>query len=231
MVQIDRYASPESTGSSPTRSRPCGYVSTTWRHKAARPSPSSARRAPHRLPWRGRQAFERVTRDYDPGAPARVLTSDFSWDWGYESAKLIANRWPEVDAVVCANDLIALGFVQGSIDLGRNIPGELAITGCDDTFFSGVSRPTITSIAQPVWAIASTGIDLLARSTRQRPASLIELAPELHIRASTVPRAAAQSQRRGLLGLPGRLQGAVTKGGRRARPRPRWPPGGEDRCR
>ena len=131
-----------------------------------------------------------------------MLTSDFSWDWGYESAKLIANRWPEVDAVVCANDLIALGVVQGSIELGRDIPGELAITGCDDTFFSGVSRPTITSIAQPVWAIASTGIDLLARSTREgRPIS-IELAPELHIRASTVPRdstepAAGASRRAG----------------------------------
>ena len=152
-----------------------------------------------------RKAFERVTRDYDPAARARVLTSDFSWDWGYESAKVIANRWPEVDAVVCANDLIALGVVQGSIDLGRDIPGELAITGCDDTFFSGVSRPTITSIAQPVWAIASTGIDLLARSTRERQPISIELAPELHIHASTVPRDSTEpTARAAALALPPR---------------------------
>ncbi|HTW10155.1 MAG TPA: LacI family DNA-binding transcriptional regulator [Acidimicrobiales bacterium] len=131
-------------------------------------------------------AFQRVSRVIDPEAPTRVLTSDFSMDWGYDAAKLIANRWPEVDAVVCANDLIALGVVQGSIDLGRDIPKELAVTGCDDTFFSGVSRPTVTSIAQPVWEIARTGIDLLDRYTRERHAVSIELDPELHIRGSTV---------------------------------------------
>ena len=188
VVQIDRYASPnvDRVVTDPVKTvRLCvdhmaAQGCTTFAFVGAKSSASPA--------MARRKAFERVTRDYDPGARARVLTSDFSWDWGYESAKVIANRWPEVDAVVCANDLIALGVVQGSIDLGRDIPGELAITGCDDTFFSGVSRPTITSIAQPVWAIASTGIDLLARSTRERQPISIELAPELHIRASTVPR-------------------------------------------
>ena len=61
-------------------------------------------------------AFQRVSRVIDPQAPTWVLTSDFSMDWGYDAAKLIAYRWPDVDAVVCANDLIAApGVVQGSI--------------------------------------------------------------------------------------------------------------------
>jgi LacI family transcriptional regulator len=193
VVQIDRYASPnvDRVVTDPVKTvqlcvdHMAAQGCTTFAFVGAKSSASPAMARRH--------AFERVTRDYDPGAPARVLASDFSWDWGYESAKLIANRWPEVDAIVCANDLIALGVVQGSIDLGRDIPGELAITGCDDTFFSGVSRPTITSIAQPVWAIATTGIDLLARSTRERQPISIELAPELHIRASTVPRDIAET--------------------------------------
>jgi len=131
------------------------------------------------------RAFARLTRSIDPSAPARVLRNDFSVDWGYTAAKLIVNRWPQVDAVVCANDLIALGVVQGSLDLGRNIPGELAVTGCDDTFFSGLSRPTVTSIAQPVVEMARTAMDLMARHGRDsRPVS-IQLAPELHVRGST----------------------------------------------
>jgi LacI family transcriptional regulator len=188
VVQIDRYASPNVDR---VVTDPVETVQLCVDHMAAQgctafafvgaersASPAMARR----------RAFERVIRDYDPDARARVLTGDFSLGWGYESAKVVADRWPEVDAVVCANDLIALGVVQGSIDLGRDIPRELAITGCDDTFFSGVSRPTITSIAQPLLGMARTGIDLLAGSDRERQPVSIELAPELHIRGSTVPR-------------------------------------------
>ena len=131
------------------------------------------------------RAFKRLTRAIDPGAPARVLRGDFSVDWGYDAAKLTVNRWPQVDAVVCANDLIALGVLQGSLDIGRNIPGDLAVTGCDDTFFSGLSRPTVTSIEQPVLEMARTAVDLLALHDREtRPVS-IELAPKLHARGST----------------------------------------------
>jgi LacI family transcriptional regulator len=133
-----------------------------------------------------RFAFQRLVRTFDPGAPDRVLTSDFSLDWGFEAAKRIAKCWPEVDAVVCANDLIALGLVQGSIDLGRNIPQDLAVTGCDDTFLTGVNRPTITSVAQPVWEIARHAIDLLRRPPSGQEPLAIELAPELHARGSTV---------------------------------------------
>jgi DNA-binding LacI/PurR family transcriptional regulator len=170
-----------------------------------------------------RRAFERATRDYDPGAAARVLTGDFSLGWGYESAKLVANRWPEVDAVVCANDLIALGVIQGSIDLGRAIPGELAVTHCDDTFFSGVSRPTITSIAQPVRGIASTGIELLARPLEK------DIRCRSHSRQSYISvvrpcRATTQSQPPSPPGRPARLRGAAARSGPPPSRVARWEP-------
>ncbi len=186
VVQIDRYAT-----SSVDRvvTDPLKTVRLCVDHMAAQgcstfafvgakssASPAMARRL----------AFQRITRALDPGATGRVLTSDFSMDWGYEAAKVIANRWPQVDAVVCANDLIALGMIQGSVDLGRSVPQDLAVTGCDDTFFSGVSRPTVTSIAQPVWELARTGIDLLARPSKKRQPQSIELDPVLHVRGSTV---------------------------------------------
>ena len=72
-------------------------------------------------------------------------------------------------------------MIQGSVDLGRSVPQDLAVTGCDNTFFSGVSRPTVTSIAQPVWELARTGIDLLARPSKKRQPQSIELDPVLHV--------------------------------------------------
>ena len=134
---------------------------TTWRHKVVAPSPWCPGREELGVAGHGTSpGFPTDHWAFDPGATGRVLTSDFSMDWGYEAAKVIANRWPQVDAVVSANDLIALGVIQGSVDLGRSVPQDLAVTGCDDTFFSGVSRPTVTSVAQPA---------LGARSNRYGP--------------------------------------------------------------
>ncbi len=126
-----------------------------------------------------KRAFERLTKRLHPAVRARVLTADFSVNWGYAAAKLIASGWPEVDAVVCANDLIALGVIQGSVDLGRDVPRELAVTGCDDLFFSAVNRPTITSVAQPVSEMARTAIDMLARHGSETSPQLIKLEPLL----------------------------------------------------
>ena len=186
LVQVDRFASPHVDR---VYTDPVKTVRLSVEHMAAQDfrtfafvgAKSSASPAMGR-----RVAFQRVTRTFDPGASARVLTGDFSMDWGYEAAKLIAQRWPEVDAVVCANDLIALGVVQGSVDLGRDVPNDLAVTGCDDTFFSGAARPTVTSIAQPVWEIARSGIDLLHQLPSRRGPVSIQLEPELRVRGSTV---------------------------------------------
>jgi LacI family transcriptional regulator len=186
VVQIDRFASPyvHRVVTDPVKTvRLCvdhmaSQGCSTFAFVGAESSASPARAR--------QRAFERLARALDPAVPARVLTSDFSVDWGYTAAKLIANRWPEVDAVVCANDLIALGVIQGSVDLGRDIPGDFSVTGCDDTFFSGISRPTVTSIAQPVSEMARTAIDLLARYGSETSPLSIKLAPELYVRGSTV---------------------------------------------
>jgi len=185
VVQLDRYASPnvDRVVTDPTLT-----VRLSIEHMASQGcrtfafvgAESSASPAVDR-----RGAFQRVVRATDPGAPARVLSSSFSMDWGYEAAKTLARRWPAVDAVVCANDQIALGVVQGSLDLGREVPRDLAVTGCDDTFFTGVSRPTVTSIAQPVWEMARRSLGLLKEPGLDRKPVAIHLPPELRARGST----------------------------------------------
>jgi LacI family transcriptional regulator len=191
VVQIDRFASPNvhRVVTDPVTtvrlcvdhmaSRGCSTFAFVGANSSA--SPALARK----------RAFERLIKTLHPAVPARVLTGDFSVNWGYAAAKVVAGGWPEVDAIVCANDLIALGMLQGFLDLGRDVPRELAVTGCDDTFISGVSRPSITSVAQPVTEMAHTAIDLLARHRSETSPQLIELEPLLRVRGSTDRKPAA----------------------------------------
>lgn len=56
---------------------------------------------------------------------------------------------PEGVTAICAgNDLMAQGIVQWARDNNIRIPDDLSVIGFDDSIFSRVSSPMITSINQ-----------------------------------------------------------------------------------
>jgi LacI family transcriptional regulator len=132
-----------------------------------------------------KRSYQRLIAKVDANAPRRTLDGTFTADWGFEAAELILRRWPTVDAVICANDLIALGLVQGLLDHGRTIPAQIAVTGCDDTYFATASRPAITSVAQPVKEMAERAVSLVTTDDSTPAPGVFQLSPTLHPRAST----------------------------------------------
>jgi LacI family transcriptional regulator len=49
-------------------------------------------------------------------------------------------------AVICYNDLIALGFIKAATALGIHVPRDVAVTGIDNVPYGEVSAPTLTSV-------------------------------------------------------------------------------------
>lgn len=97
---------------------------------------------------------------------------------------------PKIDVVFASNDITAFGVVHALNDLGIKIPDEIAVIGFDNTFLTEGSRPTLSSVAQPVEEIARCAFDLLLRkiegSEEKRGEAHIELAPRLVPRASSL---------------------------------------------
>jgi LacI family transcriptional regulator len=126
----------------------------------------------------------------DRGAFARVYVGDLSLQWGGEVARtIVAARKPLPDALICANDLIALGAMQQLRRAGVRIPDDVAVTGIDDTPFGRVSEPELTTIRQPVDQIGDEAVAMLLRR-RQDPGRAprrLTLSPELIVRRSTIP--------------------------------------------
>ncbi|MGA5700501.1 LacI family DNA-binding transcriptional regulator [Peterkaempfera bronchialis] len=122
----------------------------------------------------------------DPRGADRVELGDFSVEWGRAAVDRI---WPSrPDAVVCANDLIALGALQRLQQLGADVPGEVAVTGFDDILITSLADPALTTVRQPVGELAAEAARLLDRrlaGERTGPHRAIRLAPELVIRASS----------------------------------------------
>ncbi|MEY8568818.1 LacI family DNA-binding transcriptional regulator [Brevibacterium linens] len=97
--------------------------------------------------------------------PAQDVTAerDYSREEGYACANQILrlHRASLIDAVVCANDLLAVGLLRALREANVNVPGDIAVTGWDNTPESGYSAPTLTTIAPDMDAIAKFAVEAL----------------------------------------------------------------------
>ncbi len=66
------------------------------------------------------------------------------------------------DAVICFNDVIAIGLLGGLHAAGIRVPEQIAVAGFDDIDEAGFSVPPLTTIAWDKRTIAETAIRLLA---------------------------------------------------------------------
>lgn len=113
----------------------------------------------------------------------RVLHCDFTVESGRAAAVKLRRRWPETDAVVCANDLIAFGVMQELTGIGVDLR-PVAISGFDDTVIADAAH--LTSVRQPVAEMAEAAVRLCVEAT-DSPTRLAQLtfSPTLIVRDST----------------------------------------------
>jgi LacI family transcriptional regulator len=89
-------------------------------------------------------------------------------------------------ALICQNDVIALGVLAGLARAGRSVPGDVSVVGNDDLPFAAHLRPALTTVRQPAAELGRTAADLLlAERDRDHRHRRIVLSPDLIVRAST----------------------------------------------
>lgn len=111
---------------------------------------------------------------------------DFTVDGGLRAARELLRRPGRPEAVVCADDQVALGTLLAAEELGLRVPGDLAVTGWDDIMAARHARPALTTVRQPMrelGARAARALDELITGVRATPLRQT-LATELVVRAS-----------------------------------------------
>ncbi len=118
-----------------------------------------------------------------------VLTGRSSKEFGRNSAKVLASVHPDVDAVVCFNDLVALGLLSGCHETNRHVGTDFRIVGFDDIEDVAQSYPALTSVRCDINLIgqqtARTVIDWLENGNVPAPKTRTPVS--LSIRASSMP--------------------------------------------
>ncbi|NYI07567.1 LacI family DNA-binding transcriptional regulator [Allostreptomyces psammosilenae] len=92
-------------------------------------------------------------------------------------------------ALICANDLMALGAIRTVRQRGLRVPEDVSVVGYDDSPLIGFTDPPLTTVRQPVHAMGQAAVRALqdAIAGDRPPRTELLFAPELVVRASTAP--------------------------------------------
>jgi LacI family transcriptional regulator len=89
-------------------------------------------------------------------------------------------------AILCFNDISAMGSIRALHDGGLRVPQDVSIIGFDDIQSASFQVPSLTTIRQPLKLMGSTAASALLRRLAHEPIpETITLAPELIVREST----------------------------------------------
>lgn len=89
--------------------------------------------------------------------PVVVRHGNFTYESGYELARAILEEG-KVDAIMCGNDLMAIGAIRAAEDLGLRVPEDLGVTGFDHVPWSDLVRPKLTTVEIPAYNLGQAAI-------------------------------------------------------------------------
>jgi DNA-binding LacI/PurR family transcriptional regulator len=103
-------------------------------------------------------------------APQCIEAGLFSYEAGYAAASTFAELSPRPDATFCANDILAIGFMDGiRREVGLRIPDDLSVVGFDDIAMAAWPSHALTTVRQPVDAMLSTTVALVDKLANHAP--------------------------------------------------------------
>jgi LacI family transcriptional regulator len=118
------------------------------------------------------------------GAPW-TSTGDFTFKSGVEAAERLLRERAKVTALACANDDMAAGVMLALHRAGLDIPGDISVTGFDDTPMSEIVWPPLTTIRQPIKELAERAVHILFQNHAGSDVHFDLLPFELIVREST----------------------------------------------
>lgn len=104
---------------------------------------------------------------------------------GYSMAKDLLASGKTFTAVICLNDLMAMGAIAALEDASLRVPEDVSVVGFDDIMFARAWRPAITTMAVSKQEVGKRAFDLLYTNIKQGTTGYYLSQLELKERASS----------------------------------------------
>jgi DNA-binding LacI/PurR family transcriptional regulator len=135
------------------------------------------------------KAFVETVSRYSPGTEWRTVANQDALEGGQQAAREILDSGFRPTAIICVNDLMAVGVLREVRERGMRVPEDVSVTGFDNIKLSEFSYPPLTTLHIPRERIGHLAFGMLVpESSRDKPAGReIVIEPELVLRDSTGP--------------------------------------------
>jgi DNA-binding LacI/PurR family transcriptional regulator len=118
--------------------------------------------------------------------PGPVAASDFTYEGGQRAADALLSSANRPTAVICANDLMAIGFMARAQDLGLSVPADISVAGYDGIQLGTYVRPTLTTLRTSPRDLGTEAASLLLDLVDGLEVSDVQIQPaEMTLREST----------------------------------------------
>ncbi|MCD5414327.1 MAG: LacI family transcriptional regulator [Clostridiales bacterium] len=92
-----------------------------------------------------------------------VVSGGYHYKDGYEGAKRLLKLKERPSAIYAASDEMAIGVVRATLELGLNIPDDVAIVGFNNIDMTAKVFPSITTVAQPLYEMGAIAMRVLTK--------------------------------------------------------------------
>lgn len=128
--------------------------------------------------------------------PARVVSGDFTTAEGYQRTLDLLEAAPDVDAVLYADDYMAMGGLRALSECGRRVPEDVAVIGFHDYEIAQFTSPPLTTVRMDMRELGVVAAErLLTLLDRPRSGAWHIVQPlDLVCRASTASHSVAVTE-------------------------------------
>jgi LacI family transcriptional regulator len=117
------------------------------------------------------------------------LPDPFVFEAGYVAANELYDKNPQITAVCCVSDPMALGAIKFYRQKGISVPDDMSVIGYDDTYIARLTDPALTTLHQPLFEMGKQAVTMAHAIVNNLPIQSIHKSfeTELVVRESVKP--------------------------------------------
>jgi Periplasmic binding protein-like domain len=96
--------------------------------------------------------------------PQLLVEGDDTLNAGIKALPVLAALHDRPSAVLCSNDMTAIGIMRGAVELGLNVPRDLSVVGFDGIQMAQFATPPLTTVQMPFVEISNMAFRILLDS-------------------------------------------------------------------
>jgi DNA-binding LacI/PurR family transcriptional regulator len=123
------------------------------------------------------EGWRQAVRHYGIENDDLIDYGDFTPDSGADAMRRLLSRGIPIDAVVAANDQMAVGAYTAIREHGLRVGDDIAVVGFDDNYFGLAATPPLTTMHQPSIGLGTTMAEILVKLIQREPVQQVTILP------------------------------------------------------